>query len=230
MNQTQSPRPRWPLHLPAGKGVKLSAQDPTTGLHSSTWLVKTSRNHDDVYLAEVTSSGVWKTSHHNEFGVWRIAMTSEGAVELGVERQVASSWPMPTADDGWMEGVAVLIPKQYLGPLTNNLSSNVVVVPMSPNHNGIVVRSFFEEPDAISAAFPSAIPIAVLDRFGGGQVYVLAEPVEIEPPQLREFETMCAEAHQLIPLDQLRKQNRFVGVGRMDERRLVVDLCVDTGH
>ena len=157
-------------------------------------------------------------------------MTSEGAIELGLERQVASSWPMPTADDGWIEGVAVLIPKQYLGPLTKDLNSNVVVVPMSPNHNGIVVRLFFEEPDAIPAAFPAAIPIAVLDRFGGGLVYVLAEPVEIEPPQLRELETLCSEAHKLIPLDQLRKQNRFVGVGRMDESRLVVDLCVDTGQ
>ena len=219
--------PKWPLHVPPGRGVKFSAQDRDTGLHSSTWLVKTSKNHDDVYLAEINSSGLWKTSHHNEHGVWRIAMTKEGAIELGIERQVASSWPMPAAEDGWIEGVAVLVSKQYLGPLTKALKDDIVVVPMSSSHNGIVVRLFFEELDAVPSTFPAAFPIAVLDRFGGGLVYVLAEPVEIEQTQLHALEAMCAEARLSIPIEQLCEQNRFVGVGTMDTRRLVIDLCVD---
>jgi hypothetical protein len=220
------PRP-WPRHLTVGKGLKLVAQDLRTNRFSSTWLVKTSKNHDDTYLAEMTSSGVWKTSHHNEGGAWRTAMTREGAVELGVERQVADEWPQPVSVDGWTEGVSVLIPKRYLGVLSKDLKANVVVVPMSDDHNGIVIRIFFEDSDAVTAGFPAAFPIAVLDRTNDGLTYVLAEPVLIEEPQLRSFEAMCHSAREHIPREQLQERNRFVGLGAMDERRLVIDLCVD---
>jgi hypothetical protein len=220
---------QWPTTLPAGHGIKFSLQDPESGLHSSTWLVKTSKNRDDVYLAEIISSGYWKISHHNESPNWRIAMTKEGAIELGVERQVASEWSKPIPSDGWIEGTAVLIPKQYLGRLTSTLKNDVMVVPMSKEHNGVVIRLFFEEPGAVVAQFPAAYPIAVLERWGGGLAYVLAEPVTIEKPQLEQLELMCAEARDFIPEDDLRIRPRFVGVGVMDERRLVMDLTVNPG-
>lgn len=221
------PRPSpWPRHLPVGKGVKFATRDNATDLYSSTWLVKTSKNRDDTYLAEITSSGIWKTSHHNDGGIWRIAMTREGSIELGVERQVADEWPRPVAEDGWTEGVCVLMPKRYLAHLVTELKSDVVIIPMSEDHNGVAVRIFFEEPDTPTAVFPAAFPIAVLDRPNDGLAYVFAEPVQIEEPQFRSFEAMCDSARQHIPREQLQERNRFIGVGTMDERRLAIDLCV----
>jgi hypothetical protein len=217
---------QWPPPLSPGRGVKFSLRDPVSGLQSSTWLVKTSKNHDDLYLAETGSGGYWKTSHHNESGVWRIAMTKEGATDLGVKREVASEWRMPIPEDGWIEGTAVLVPKKFLSPLTSTLKADVIVVPMSTEHNAVVVRLFFEEPGAKVAQFPAAFPVAVLERFGGGLVYVLAEPVTVDQPQLSEFDAMCTEAREFIPEAQLRALPRFVGVGIMDERRVVMDLSV----
>ena len=151
---------------------------------------------------------------------------SEGAAKLGVDRDVASAWPMPEAEQGWIEGVAVLVSKRHLSPLSRTIKNNVVLVPTRDDHNGVVVRLFFEEVGAVSAAFPVALPIAVLDRFGGGRVYVFAEPVEIQNPQLEQLEAMCSSVRDSIASEELQEQNRFVGVGMMGARRIVLDLCV----
>jgi hypothetical protein len=153
-------------------------------------------------------------------------MTREGSIELGVERQVVDEWPQPVAEDGWREGVSVLMPKKYMERLATPLKNDVVVIPMPEKHNGVAIRIFFEDPDAVTAAFPAAFPIAVLDRPKGALAYVIAEPVQIEVSQFRSFEEMCDSARQHIPLDQLQQRNRFIGLGTMDQRRIAIDLCV----
>ena len=56
---------------------------------------------------------------------------------------------------------------------------------------------------------------------------MVAEAVFIDAPEFFVFETMCNEAREVISAEELQKHNRIVGVGRMDDLRFHVDLCVD---
>lgn len=70
LNSGQNDRPA----LAPGKSVKFVVEDPATGNRSSTWVIKTGKTKDDVYIFETEAGGKWKTSLHNDGGVWRIAM------------------------------------------------------------------------------------------------------------------------------------------------------------
>jgi hypothetical protein len=199
----------------------------TTGYRSATWLVKTGKNRDDVYVLEVLSGGIWKTSHHNDGGMWRIAMTRDGADQLGVERQVLLDWSRPEPQEGWSEGVGVLFPNRYFRPMASPPKNDVVQIPVTSEFNGIATRILFEEPNATPFLFQPAFPIAILARSNGGRVYVLGEPVIIEPQQFETFETMCAEARSSLSEAEIASSNRIVGIGRMDQIRIHIDLCVE---
>ncbi len=59
------------------------------------------------------------------------------------------------------------------------------------------------------------------------RVYLIAEPVQVEQPQLHLFEEMCAQFRSSTPAEEMGTHSRFVGVGITDEDRIVIDLCID---
>jgi hypothetical protein len=160
---------------PARRGHQVRVVDPATGSQSSTWRVFTGKKKDDVYLLEVISGRTWKTSHHHDDGVWRVAMTSEASGEPGMPRAVIDQWPRVPPRKGWSEGVAVLVPCTYLRPSGTSVGRLVVRVPTSPEHSAVAVRLLFAEPGTVSVAeLPGAFPVGVLSRPNGGSVYLVA--------------------------------------------------------
>ncbi|WP_040491615.1 hypothetical protein [Ilumatobacter nonamiensis] len=223
----------WPEVLAAGKACKFAVVDPRSGDRSSIWRIWTGKNADDVYLLELNTGKDWKVSLHNEPGretgepAWRIAMTGEGAEGLGRERAVVDHWIPEAPEDGWIEGVGILIPFAYLRPPAEALSPSVLPVQvLSPALSGYCVRLFLEAPGAKAMPFPPGLPIAVFERCGGGRLYVLATPTRLEPRQIDAFELMCerARAERADVLEY--PTDRFVGVARLQSQRLLIDLTI----
>ena len=65
-----------------GQAIKFVVVDPATGNQSSTWRVFTGKTTDDVYLLDVICGQTWKASHHNDGGVWRVAMTVKPPINV----------------------------------------------------------------------------------------------------------------------------------------------------
>ena len=81
--------------LRPGKPLKFVVEDPATGNRSSTWRIWTGKARDDVFVCETESGGEWKTSLHNDWGKWRIAMTTEAADRRDIARVVLSEQDRP---------------------------------------------------------------------------------------------------------------------------------------
>jgi len=221
----------WPVDrplLPPGKGVKFAVVDSVTGNRSSTWLVRTSRNKDDVYLLELRTGGTWKVSHHNEGGIWRIAETSEAATSVKSKREVVDHWHWPSPEHGgWREGVGVLIPSVYLRPDPDPLPPSVVQIPRFAEHAELAVKLLFEDKGASGCVFPPSFPVAVLERAHNlGRVYVLAQAgANLGASQHAVLAEMCEKARAARPA--AVNYNRAVGVLRMRSQRALVDLALD---
>lgn len=98
--------------LPSGAALKLLVDDPFTGNRSSTWRIWPGKNVDDVYICETKSGGQWKTSLHNDWGKWRVAMTTEAANARGIQRPVISEQERRVPVGGWTRGQ----PSSYHAP------------------------------------------------------------------------------------------------------------------
>jgi len=164
----------WPTPLALGRRLRFAVVDPSTGHRSAIWLAWTGKKVDDVYLCESVTGRDWKVTHHNDWK-WRIAMTKERAETRGIERVVIVEW-RDRPERGWSEGAGLLIPCTYLRPANEPLPQSVVQVPTPPSHSCVRVRLLFEEPGAVGVRFGRGFPIGVLNRLGGGRVYVLADP------------------------------------------------------
>lgn len=186
------PSGTWPFPLALGKPLRFAVRDPLTGHRSASWRVWTGKNVDDVYLCESVTGGDWKVSHHSEWN-WRIAMTKERAQAEGTERAVIIEW-RDRAERGWSEGAGLLIPSAYLRPSQDPLPPSVVQIPPSPAHSCMRVRLLFEEPGAVGVGFGSGFPVGLLNRLGGGRVYVLADPISLSARTHRELAAACDEA------------------------------------
>jgi hypothetical protein len=210
----------------AGGSIRFLVVDPITGNRSSTWMVKTAKKRDDVYLMERTTSGHWKASHHNDDQLWRIAMTKEASVELETKRVVFDEWPRPAPTMGWSEGVSVLVPCAYLRSSSAPVKDSVLKIPTSTFHSAICVSVLLEEDRAeVIRELPAAHPVARLARCNGGAVYVIAEPLSLGLEQHESLAEMRSDARRQFPAE-AESPGRFVGVLRIDDRRLLVDLCV----
>lgn len=222
----------WPATVAAGDGCKFAVVDRSTGHRSSTWRASTAKNVDQIYLMEMETGRDWKVSLHNEPGrdtgkpAWRIAMTSEGAREQGIERQVVDHWVPNEPEDGWIEGVGVLIPFSYLRAASQPLSPSVVQVATVDVCSGYYVRSFLADAGAVPMGFPPGFPVAVIDRCTGGRLYILAEPAVLAERQNEAFEALCEESRRDRSDDLDYATDRFVGVIRSKEQRLLVDLSL----
>jgi hypothetical protein len=215
----------WPPPLALGKPLRFAVVDPSTDSRSATWRAWTGKKVDDVYLCESVTGGDWKVSHHNEWQ-WRIAMTKERAQADGIERVVIVEW-RDRPERGWSEGAGVLIPRAYLRPSDESLPPPVVQVPTSPAHSCVRVRLLFEESGAVGVRFGPGFPIGVLNRLGGGRVYVLADPVSVSARTEREMAALCDEARAARSPDETYPTSRFVWVVRLGEQPVQVDLTVD---
>ena len=215
----------WPSPLALGRPLRFAIVDPLTRNRSAVWRVWTGKNVDDVYLCEAVTGGDWKVSHHNEWN-WRIAMTKERAVAEGTERVVIVEW-RDRPEQGWSEGAGLLIPCAYLRPVQDHLPPSVVQIPPSPAHSCMRVRLLFEEPGANGVRFGSGFPVGVLNRQGGGRVYVLADPVSVSERTHREFAAACDEARAGRSPAESYPTNRFVWVVRLGDQPVQVDLSVD---
>jgi hypothetical protein len=195
--------------------VKFVVVDGATGNRSSTWCAWTGKHVDDVYLLEVTTGPMWKVSHHNDGKVWRLAMTQEGATQLGVERPVIDHWVPSEPQEGWGEGVGVLVPCAYLRPATDPIPTSTVQIPTSPDHSAMWVRLLFEEPGAPELKSQPSYPVAALARCNGGTAWVIGQPEALGFEQHETLAAMCSEARTAMTNDQ----------GQAAER-LLVDLAV----
>jgi hypothetical protein len=61
------------------------------------------------------------------------------------------------------------------------------------------VRLLFEEPGAVGVRFGPGFPIGVLNRVGGGRVYVLADPVSVSALTDSEMAAVSDEARCTLP-------------------------------
>ncbi len=221
----KEPPSTWPQPLALGQPLRFAVVDAATGNRSATWRVWTSKKVDDVYLCESMTGGDWKVSHHNKWKS-RIAMTKELAEADGVDRVVVVEW-RDQPDRGWREGVGLLIPCAYLRKSDNPLKPSVVQIPPSPTHSCVRIRLMFEEPGAVGRRFGRGFPVGVLNRFGGGRVYVLADPLSVSARTHKEFSAACNEARAARSPDRTYPTNRFVWVVRLGDQPVQVDLSVD---
>jgi hypothetical protein len=209
--------------LRPGKPLKFVVEDPATGNRSSTWRVWTSKTADDVFICETESGGEWKTSLHNDWGKWRIAMTTEAADRRDIARVVLSEQDMPVPGaDGWAEGTALLIPCPDLRPSSGKLSDDVVRVPTSPSHSAIGVRLLLQEPG--SSAFTSldnAFGLGVLERPNGGTLYVVAQTTFLSSELITSLAAIRADVRTTAP-----DAGRYVGILAGDDQRILVDLAL----
>jgi len=211
--------------LKPGKKLRFVVINPENGDRSSTWTIKTGRKKDDVYLMEIVTGGGWKASHHNDAGIWRIAMTKESATRWGLKRQDIDEWRREPPTNGWSEGVAVLVPARYLRPNSETISSETVQVPLTSRYSAIVIRLFFEEPNAIYFETPYSFPVGTMSRSNGGTLIVIAEPIILEDAQIERIEELRRQARE-SENDQPHPSGRIVGVARMDDHRVLIDMCV----
>jgi hypothetical protein len=223
----------WPLTRDPGEGVKFTVVDPMTGYQSSTWRVWTGKNVDQVFLLELATGPAWKVSHHNEPGhatgqpAWRIAMTRQEADSQGIERAVVDHWIPDKPNQGWIEAVGVLIPFAFLRPSTEGPSTSVVQVKSSPACSAYCVHLYFEEVGAVGISFPPGLPIAVLERSTGGRVYVLATPEHLGARQFDAFSLMRSEARAGRSDSLTYPTDRFVGVVKLEDQRVLADLTLN---
>lgn len=222
--ETPSPGAKMQPLLP-GKDLRFVVVDTENGNQSSTWIIKTGRKKDDIYLMEIVTGKGWKASHHNDAGLWRIAMTSEGAAQWGLKRQEIDEWPRMPPVNGWSEGVAVLVPTGYLRSNLDQVSTHTIRIPLTPSYSAIVIRLFFEEPDAIFFETPYSFPVGIMLRSNGGRLIVIAEPTNLEEKQIEMIEELCNQARENQD-DQPHPSGRVVGVARMDDHRTFIDICV----
>ena len=185
----------------------------------------TNKNVDDIYICEEKSGGQWKTSLHNDWGKWRIAMTKEAAEGQGIERFVLSEQVRPIPVDGWSEGIPLLIPCADLRPSKESISSDVIRIPTSPTHSAVTVRLLLQEPGITTyQPIQKAFGLGVLVRPNGGAVYVIAEPVSLSFAQHKNLAAFRSEARESVPIE--HRDGRFVGILAIDDRRFLVDLAL----
>lgn len=225
LNPRPVPRPMKGTPLAPGRKLQFIVIDAENGNRSSTWIVKTGRTKDDIYLMEIVTGRGWKASHHNDAGIWRIAMTREIAEQWGLERLDVDEWPRETPQNGWSEGVAVLIPSVYLRPSTQAISKETVQVPLMAGYEAIVVRLFFEEPDSSYFETPYSFPIGMLARPNGGKVIVIGEPTTLELNEKVKLEELRSSAQESLG-DEPHPSGRLVGVGKMGDRRVLIDMVI----
>ena len=89
------------------------------------------------------------------------------------------------------------------------------------------MRLLFEEPEAVGVRFGPGFPVGVLNRLGGGRVYVLADPVSVSQRTHRELAAAGDEARAGRSPDETYPTNRFVWVVRLGDQPVQVDLSVD---
>jgi hypothetical protein len=212
--------------LRPGKALKFVVEDPATGNRSSTWRIWTGKVADDVFICETESGGEWKTSLHNDWGKWRIAMTAEAAIRRGVSRTVISDQDRPRpASDGWTEGTALLIPCSDLRPLSKILPDDVIRVPTSPSHSAIGVRLLLQEADSATfTAVDGAFGLGVLERPKGGIVYMVAQITSLSSDLMTDLAAIRSDARQQVPNEEAA--GRFVGILASDEQSILVDLAL----
>jgi hypothetical protein len=209
--------------LSPGKALKFVVEDPATNNCSSIWRIWTGKSVDDVYLCETETGGEWKTSLHNEWGRWRIAMTSEAANRDGVSRVILSEQDRvaPTAD-GWSEGTALLIPCSDLRPPTSPIPDKVVRAPTSPSHSAIGVRLLLQEPDSATyTKLDDGFGLGVLERPNGGGVYVVAQTTSLSRDLIASMAEIRAKARVGAS-----EAGRYVGILASDEQGILVDLAL----
>jgi len=206
-----------------GKPLKFVVEDPGTGNRSSTWRVWTSKTEDDVFVCETESGGEWKTSLHNDWGKWRIAMTAEAAERLGIPRVVLSEQDrkLPAAD-GWGEGTALLIPCSDLRASPARFSDDVIRVPTSPSHSAVSVRLILQEPGSeMPTKLESAFGLGVLERANGGTLYVVAQIASLSSELITSLAAIRADVRNSAP-----DAGRYVGILARDDQRILVDLAL----
>ena len=210
--------------LPPGKGLKFVVEDPATGNRSSTWRIWTGKTTDDVYICETESGGEWKTSLHNDWGKWRVAMTSDAARTKAIPRVVLTEQERRApGGDGWSEGVALLTPCSDLRPSSEPIPVAVIRVPTTPSHSAIGVRLLLQEHGSTTyTRLDDGFGIGVLVRPNGGAVYVVAQPTSLKRELIESMATTRSDARSASP-----SGTRFVGVIVADEeQQILVDLAL----
>jgi len=99
---------------------------------------------DDIYICETRSGGQWKTSLHNDWGKWRVAMTTEAANTRNIQRVswMNSRGKFPITDE---RGTAILIPVADLRSASEQIPRDVLRIRTSPTHLATAVRLLLQE-------------------------------------------------------------------------------------
>jgi hypothetical protein len=139
---------------------------------------------------------------------------------------VIDEWPRMPPQEGWSEGVTVLVPSAYLRSCEAKVDSSVVRIPTSPEHSAVAVRLLFAESGTESyIELSPAFPVGVLSRPHGGTVYLVAEAVALNSKQHNLLAGFCENARGSV-LAGDNPSGRFVGVLEAGEHRFLVDLTV----
>ncbi len=118
-------------------------------------------------------------------------------------------------------------PVRVPAPSQEPLAPSVVQVPTWPTHSSVRVRLLFEEQGAAGVCFGPGFAVGVLNRPGGGRVYVLADPVSVSAKAHRELAAACVETRAGRSPALTYPTSRFVHVIRLGDQPVQVDLTVD---
>ena len=221
--QDSEPNP-WSAPLALGKVLRFAVVEPGSERRSSVWRVWTGKSTDDVYFCESITGGDFKASHHNRWK-WRIAMTKERALADGSDRAVIVEW-RDDSTDGWSEGAGLLVPVPFLRASVVPLKKSVRRIPTSGLRNCVRVRLLFQEAGAAPREFGPGVPVGVLDRPGGGRVYVIADHIDVSPRTLAECAVASATARSQRSVDEEFPTDRFVWVVQLGGQPVHVDLTI----
>jgi len=178
-----------------------------------------------VYICEVKSGGQWKTSLHNKWGKWRIAMTKEAADNQGIQRTVLSEEVSQVPVGGWSEGTTILIPYAGLRLSSESIPNDVIRIPTSPPHSAVGIRLLLQAPGIIiDEPIPESFDLGVLMRPNGGTAWVIAESVSLGCEQHESLAAFRIDARRSVPPE--HRYGRFVGILAIDDRRFLVDLAL----
>lgn len=209
------------------------------GKRSASWIVWTSKNSDDVYLAARSTAGISKVSLHHT-GSWQYGFTEQGArtwVQLGQSRHV-SIWPRPDPfAPGFYKAFQIVVPdcelRSWPHGVTEPHASKVVMLPSAGEDSAACVDCFFA-PDTTWRLDPvdPVIDVARLKLSGGGVFVVMARKIHWLGVDRRWLDSYRAPALASLPADltkSARAPRMHFGGSREDGTHFLIDAAPDTG-
>jgi hypothetical protein len=214
---------------PKDRTIRFRVEDDA-GLSSATWVVKGSKNGDDVYIGARAIMSEIKLSLHS--GTWRMAYTAESthAKTLGPDQdRLLTRWAV-TSDDlthGWRHALTITIPPSSLCKLPPDPSPSArTAVYLAPENGwGMRFDVLLGDPDEHRSGLTvvSAGNVGRLTLRTGRAVWVVATDVPVTAEYERQVE-LAREAARAHPTPDAIRRGWAWGSDPADGHPGIIDL------